>query len=92
MQRFALFFLVTEATHTFTQSDADWGFSIFVPLDEVLDPKNGWSVGDAVVLQVGTASDGLHKNMPVNTGSVYRELELRVGKSCWIGTCLLLPE
>lgn len=41
-----------EAAHTFTQGEADWGFTSFFSLDELLNPANGWILNDTVILKV----------------------------------------
>mmetsp|Transcript_35695 Transcript_35695/g.79387 ORF Transcript_35695/g.79387 Transcript_35695/m.79387 type:complete len:1131 (+) Transcript_35695:131-3523(+) len=41
-----------DTAHTFTQHESDWGFTQFMPLDDLKDPQNGYVVNDTIILRV----------------------------------------
>ena len=41
-----------DSAHTFTHTAADWGFTQFATVDEILDPRNGFLNHDVVTLRV----------------------------------------
>ena len=40
-----------EASHEFTSRGVDWGFTTFMPLKDVLDPKRGFLKDDRLVVR-----------------------------------------
>jgi ubiquitin carboxyl-terminal hydrolase 7 len=43
---------MAEASHHFTSTEADWGFSQFFPLEDIANPNNGWLVDDTLIIKV----------------------------------------
>ena len=42
-----------DTQHTFTPTETDWGFTQFLSIDDVYNPKNGWiSADDKLVMRV----------------------------------------
>ncbi|XWS65388.1 hypothetical protein CRYUN_Cryun05aG0108600 [Craigia yunnanensis] len=49
---------ITEATrHEFKAKENDWGFTSFLPLSELHDPKRGYLVNDACLVEVDISTD-----------------------------------
>ncbi|EOY19339.1 hypothetical protein QUC31_006156 [Theobroma cacao] len=49
---------ITKVTnHEFNAKENDWGFTSFMPLDELLDPKRGYLVNDACLVEAYIATD-----------------------------------
>ncbi|WRX11624.1 MATH/TRAF domain - like 4 [Theobroma cacao] len=49
---------ITKVTdHEFNANENDWGFTSFMPLDELLDPKRGYLVNDACLVEAYIATD-----------------------------------
>ncbi|KAL9319312.1 hypothetical protein ACSQ67_015829 [Phaseolus vulgaris] len=43
---------IYETEHQFDAKNIDWGFSQFIPLDELHNPKNGFIVNDTCIIEV----------------------------------------
>ncbi|XP_037496621.1 uncharacterized protein LOC119371124 [Jatropha curcas] len=61
-----LYVYFAETTHEFNAKEADWGFTSFVPLSKIRDPKENYLVDDTLIIEAEvTVSNIMHPSVSV---------------------------